>query len=207
MSGDRPGDELDDRSGAPQVAAGSFHSLALTAGGSVYSWGWNNDGQLGLGPLEMRTSIPYPLQVPATADEGSRLISYWAKMGTRCRCRGSDSCPIRVDLHRMSVLFAPPPPPSRTLVDIRRAREPGPPRSRAQSGRAFRARARRAQAKKGSEELPGELQPGSSARVTRTFAPASRPLHARLATPLRPPRTRSLRAGDSARRAHPDRRL
>jgi alpha-tubulin suppressor-like RCC1 family protein len=46
-----------------QVAAGSFHSLALTENGNVFSWGWNNDGQLGLGPLEMRTSIPYPTQL------------------------------------------------------------------------------------------------------------------------------------------------
>ena len=46
-----------------QVVAGSFHSLALTESGYVYSWGWNNDGQLGMGPLETQTSIPYPSQI------------------------------------------------------------------------------------------------------------------------------------------------
>ena len=32
-----------------QVAAGLAHTVACTDSGDVYSWGWNADGQLGLG--------------------------------------------------------------------------------------------------------------------------------------------------------------
>ncbi len=32
-----------------QIAAGTTHSLALTKSGRVYSWGWGEDGMLGLG--------------------------------------------------------------------------------------------------------------------------------------------------------------
>ncbi|KAJ1490721.1 regulator of chromosome condensation 1/beta-lactamase-inhibitor protein II, partial [Baffinella frigidus] len=45
------------------VASGSFHSLAITESLDLYSWGWNNDGQLGMGPLELRPNIPYPTKV------------------------------------------------------------------------------------------------------------------------------------------------
>ena len=31
------------------VAAGLAHTVACTDSGDVYSWGWNADGQLGLG--------------------------------------------------------------------------------------------------------------------------------------------------------------
>ena len=31
------------------VAAGLAHTVAHTDSGDVYSWGWNQDGQLGLG--------------------------------------------------------------------------------------------------------------------------------------------------------------
>jgi alpha-tubulin suppressor-like RCC1 family protein len=46
-----------------RVAAGSFHSLALTSTGDVYAWGWNTDAQLGQGPVETRASITYPTLV------------------------------------------------------------------------------------------------------------------------------------------------
>jgi alpha-tubulin suppressor-like RCC1 family protein len=36
------------------IAAGGFHSLALTESGEVYAWGWNEYGQLGLGDTEDR---------------------------------------------------------------------------------------------------------------------------------------------------------
>src|SRR5262245_5204108 len=42
---------------SPQVAAGTDHSLALSADGSVYSWGRDIAGQLGLGRLR-ESAIP-----------------------------------------------------------------------------------------------------------------------------------------------------
>ena len=53
---------------AVQVAAGQWHSLALTADGRVFAWGRNNSGQLGQGPSGPTQSAT-PLQVtglPAT---------------------------------------------------------------------------------------------------------------------------------------------
>ena len=32
------------------VEAGGWHSLALSVYGDIYTWGWNHDGQLGIGP-------------------------------------------------------------------------------------------------------------------------------------------------------------
>ena len=37
------------------VACGGWHSLALSVCGDVYSWGWNRDGQLGLGEGAVQT--------------------------------------------------------------------------------------------------------------------------------------------------------
>lgn len=34
-----------------ELAADGHHALALTDDGSVYSWGWNNHGQVGIGTL------------------------------------------------------------------------------------------------------------------------------------------------------------
>ncbi|KDO25530.1 hypothetical protein SPRG_20651 [Saprolegnia parasitica CBS 223.65] len=43
--------------GVVQVAAGDYHSAALTASGEVYTWGSGRDGQLGLGTTDDR-NIP-----------------------------------------------------------------------------------------------------------------------------------------------------
>ncbi|XP_046900656.1 probable E3 ubiquitin-protein ligase HERC6 isoform X3 [Hypomesus transpacificus] len=50
-----------DRIQVVQVACGDAHSLALTSGGDVYSWGLNSHGQLGLG--KGVSLQPYPTQV------------------------------------------------------------------------------------------------------------------------------------------------
>lgn len=36
------------------VACGFGHSIALTRGGALFSWGWNRDGQLGVGDTQVR---------------------------------------------------------------------------------------------------------------------------------------------------------
>jgi hypothetical protein len=46
-----------------RVVAGSFHAMALTSTGDLYTWGWNTDSQLGQGPVETRASITYPTHV------------------------------------------------------------------------------------------------------------------------------------------------
>uniref|UniRef100_A0A8C5H7T1 HECT domain-containing protein n=1 Tax=Gouania willdenowi TaxID=441366 RepID=A0A8C5H7T1_GOUWI len=45
-----------------QVACGFWHSLALSKGGQVYSWGQNRYGQLGLGLNGQSVSTPQPIQ-------------------------------------------------------------------------------------------------------------------------------------------------
>jgi alpha-tubulin suppressor-like RCC1 family protein len=52
------------------VAAGMHFSLALSASGKVYAWGWNGFGQLGLGDLQSRR---VPTLVPGLS--GVRAIS------------------------------------------------------------------------------------------------------------------------------------
>jgi alpha-tubulin suppressor-like RCC1 family protein len=51
--------------GVVAVAAGVSHSLALTSGGQVWSWGRNNNGQIGDGGTSTRLT---PYQVPGLSD-------------------------------------------------------------------------------------------------------------------------------------------
>jgi alpha-tubulin suppressor-like RCC1 family protein len=46
------------------IAAGSFHSLAVGGGGVVYTWGLNDHGQLGLGDHGSGTNRNVPTEVP-----------------------------------------------------------------------------------------------------------------------------------------------
>ncbi|KAM3343413.1 ultraviolet-B receptor UVR8 [Capsicum galapagoense] len=45
------------------IAAGHFHSLAVTSEGDVWSWGRNNEGQLGRHPLSLREAWNEPKRV------------------------------------------------------------------------------------------------------------------------------------------------
>ena len=47
-------------SSAQVISAGSYHSLAVCSDSTVRSWGWNNNGQLGVGTT---TSSSTPVQV------------------------------------------------------------------------------------------------------------------------------------------------
>ncbi|HEX7712423.1 MAG TPA: RCC1 domain-containing protein [Bacillota bacterium] len=40
------------------IAGGCLHSLALTSNGTVYVWGWNEDGQLGNGSSDYYSNTP-----------------------------------------------------------------------------------------------------------------------------------------------------
>jgi hypothetical protein len=57
--------------GVAAIAAGDSHSLAIKSGGTAWSWGYNSDGQLGIGST---TASNYPIQVAiltgVTAIEG-----------------------------------------------------------------------------------------------------------------------------------------
>ncbi|MFC0038325.1 RCC1 domain-containing protein [Actinomadura rayongensis] len=52
-------------SGVTQVAAGDYHSVALTSDGTVKAWGWNGSGQIGDGTTTNRLS---PVTVPGLAN-------------------------------------------------------------------------------------------------------------------------------------------
>lgn len=47
------------------LAAGDYHSLAIKAGGSLWAWGYNHNGQLGLGDTNDRHS-PVQVQWPSS---------------------------------------------------------------------------------------------------------------------------------------------
>ncbi|MHB8578557.1 MAG: RCC1 domain-containing protein [Ignavibacteriaceae bacterium] len=58
--GDNPGNKI------IAVSAGAFHSFALAQDGTVYSWGLNSNGQLGINSISP-TSLPVIAQVPGGA--------------------------------------------------------------------------------------------------------------------------------------------
>ncbi|WP_160133099.1 hypothetical protein [Microbacterium sp. SLBN-146] len=47
------------------IAAGAYHSVALASDGALYSWGWNNFGQLGDGGVAIRRDVPARVDTPA----------------------------------------------------------------------------------------------------------------------------------------------
>lgn len=57
-----------------QVASGDNHCLALTRGGKLYSWGSNDSGQLGLGPM-CGKSCPSPQPIECLTALPIRLIA------------------------------------------------------------------------------------------------------------------------------------
>ena len=57
------------------VACGGWHSLALSVCGDVYSWGWNRDGQLGLGEGAVQTVIQPSLVVIGGSGGGVSGVS------------------------------------------------------------------------------------------------------------------------------------
>ena len=75
------------------VACGFGHSIALTASGNLYSWGWNREGQLGVGDCENRASpqklaMTTQLQHVACGGAHSAVVSTSGELYTF----GSGSC-------------------------------------------------------------------------------------------------------------------
>jgi alpha-tubulin suppressor-like RCC1 family protein len=69
---------------ATQIVAGGFHTCALLASGGVRCWGWNEEGQLGLG-FDNRTvgDDEVPTAVPAL-DLGARIERLASDFGQTC---------------------------------------------------------------------------------------------------------------------------
>lgn len=55
-------------SGATKVAAGRFHSLAITSGGKLWTWGLNTDNQLGHSFTEPFVTVPKELPLTGVID-------------------------------------------------------------------------------------------------------------------------------------------
>ncbi|MCW2927997.1 MAG: repeat-containing protein, partial [Thermoleophilia bacterium] len=77
-------------SGYRAVAGGSWHSMALAADGTVFAWGDNRDGQLGVGLEDGNTSTPLRvLRAAATPLDGVVAIAGSASNGIALRADGS----------------------------------------------------------------------------------------------------------------------
>ena len=75
------------------VAAGLGHSLCLTSDGSLYSWGWNESGQLGIGPPAEAgrvLSTPQLLECAELEPDGGRRVVYISCGSRHSACLRSD---------------------------------------------------------------------------------------------------------------------
>lgn len=57
------------------IASGYAHALAVTSSGQLYSWGWNNYGQLGLGASNIIESSATPVPVKAPEVKWSKVFA------------------------------------------------------------------------------------------------------------------------------------
>jgi protein ATS1 len=65
-----------------QLTCGSEHSLLLTQTGTLYAWGWNEHGNLGIGSLEDQWGAVEVLLPRDCGGETQRVRGMWAGCGT-----------------------------------------------------------------------------------------------------------------------------
>ncbi|XP_061576509.1 probable E3 ubiquitin-protein ligase HERC6 [Cololabis saira] len=79
-----------------QVACGNSHSLALTTGGDVFSWGSNSHGQLGLGkevPVQHNPALVCSLTgVPVTQISAGGTHTLFLTLSSLVYCCGANKC-------------------------------------------------------------------------------------------------------------------
>jgi len=51
-----------------KIVCGGWHTLVLTSDGDIYSWGWNESGQLGHDSPVSSRSEPYPIDLGSAED-------------------------------------------------------------------------------------------------------------------------------------------
>ncbi len=64
----------------PQISGGGYHSLALKSDGTVWAWGRNNFGQIGIGKRSKRNT---PVQVKNLKDVAAIASKTWHSMALK----------------------------------------------------------------------------------------------------------------------------
>ena len=74
------------------VAAGLAHTVACTDSGDVYSWGWNADGQLGLGDDSGRAEPELVSDASLEHEHIEQVMSLWPQSNQYKMLVGSRDC-------------------------------------------------------------------------------------------------------------------
>ncbi|MGO9480245.1 MAG: hypothetical protein ACLP05_00495, partial [Candidatus Kryptoniota bacterium] len=64
------------------VAAGVYHSLAIGSDGNLYAWGYNEDGELGIGNYNVSYSTPQKVLLPVTCTAVAAGSKYSLAIGS-----------------------------------------------------------------------------------------------------------------------------
>ena len=85
-----------------EVAGGGYHTLAVTEDGTLYSWGLNNHGQLG---LKDKAVAKVPTAVPVTlATQDNKQV--WAHL-PQCVAPAKTDCLLARDLYSKRCVCSP----------------------------------------------------------------------------------------------------